>query len=348
MQISLIVPTRNRDRSLVRTMQSVVQTVSGHTDVEVLVVDNGSTDHTADCVREIAERHPRMFLRYFHDAMPGLLTGRHRGAKEARGEILAYLDDDVLLGPTWLEALEDAFGDPRVPHYEVDPPPWLGKLWRDFDGGRTCGSLSLIELGSVSKPMDPCYVWGLNFSIRKKVFHECGGFHPDCLPKSLQRYQGDGETGLTMKIKEKGIAALYHPGVAVTHVIPASRLAPEAFEERAFYQGVCDSYTRIRRDRFMPALRQKSWKDLLRPAKWNLERQMILRNPTSENICCLMGRAHTAGMKFHQNEVCKDPKLFEWVLKPDYLDYRLPDGWKRLCKSAKGVIHERTPQTSCT
>jgi len=74
MQISLIVPTRNRDRSLVRTMQSVVQTVSGHTDVEVLVVDNGSTDHTADCVREIAERHPRMFLRYFHDAMPGLLN----------------------------------------------------------------------------------------------------------------------------------------------------------------------------------------------------------------------------------------------------------------------------------
>jgi glycosyltransferase involved in cell wall biosynthesis len=114
MQISLIVPTRNRDRSLVRTMQSVVQTVSGHTDVEVLVVDNGSTDHTADCVREIAERHPRMFLRYFHDAMPGLLTGRHRGAKEARGEILAYLDDDVLLGPTWLEALEEGLQCPTT------------------------------------------------------------------------------------------------------------------------------------------------------------------------------------------------------------------------------------------
>ncbi len=40
-------------------------------------------------------------------------------------------------------------------------------------------------------------------SIKKKVFDECRGSHPDCLPKALQRYQGDGETGLTLKVKEK-------------------------------------------------------------------------------------------------------------------------------------------------
>jgi glycosyltransferase involved in cell wall biosynthesis len=210
-------------------MRSIAKVVSDHANVEVLIIDNGSTDETSEVCEQVAKGHSQLCWRYFYDDMPGLLTGRHRGAKEAQGEILAYLDDDVLLGPTWLEALEDAFGDPRVglvggpslPHYEVDPPPWLGKLWWDFDGGRTCGSLSLIDLGKVRKFTDPCFVWGLNFSIRRRVFDDAGGFHPDCVPKALQRYQGDGETGLTLKIKEEGIAALYHPGLAVTHVIPA-------------------------------------------------------------------------------------------------------------------------------
>jgi glycosyltransferase involved in cell wall biosynthesis len=334
--ISIIIPTLNRDTLLMRTLESIAAVISPKDAVEILLVDNGSTDQSAKVFHALKEKFSELEWRYFYDAMPGLLSGRHRGAEEAQGEILAYLDDDALLAPTWLEALKDAFRDPGVglvggpslPLFEVDPPPWLGKLWWDFDGGRTCGSLSLIELGKVSKPIDPCYVWGLNFSIRKEVFHECGGFHPDCVPKSLQRYQGDGETGLTLKAKEKRIAALYHPGVAVTHVIPTSRLTPEAFEQRAFYQGVCDSYTRIRRDRFVPDPRQKSWKDLLRPAKWNLERKMILRNPTSENIRYLMGRAHMAGMQFHQDEVRNDQRLFAWIIKPDYLDYRLPDGWK--------------------
>jgi glycosyltransferase involved in cell wall biosynthesis len=334
--ISIIVPTFNRSALLIRSLEAIAAVIGPKDAVEILLVDNGSTDQSAKVFRALKDKFPAVEWRYFYEAMPGLLSGRHRGAKEAQGEILSYLDDDALLAPTWLEALNDAFRDPRVglvggpslPLYEVDPPHWVNALWREADGGRMCGSLSLIEFGSVSKPMDPCYVWGLNFSIRKKVFHECGGFHPDCVPKALQRYQGDGETGLTLKAKEKGLAALYHPGVTVTHVIPASRLTLEAFEHRAFYQGVCDSYTRIRRDRTVSAPPQRSWKDFLWPPKWKLQRRMILRNLTPENICCLMDRAHTAGMQFHQNEVWKDRRLFEWILKSDYLDYRLPDGWE--------------------
>ena len=55
---------------------------------------------------------------------------------------------------------------------------------------------------------------GLNFSIRKTAFQACGGFHPDYLPKPLQRYQGDGEIGC-LKIQAQGLKALYHPGVCV-------------------------------------------------------------------------------------------------------------------------------------
>ena len=72
------------------------------------------------------------------------------------------------------------------------------------------------------KPVDPSYIWGLNFCITKEVFEHCGGFHPDCLPNPLQRYQGDGETGLANKIRDAGFTCVYHPGLAVKHVIPGN------------------------------------------------------------------------------------------------------------------------------
>jgi len=335
MYISVIVPTFNRAEMLSRTLTSISEIVVGHHDVEVLVIDNGSTDRTAGVCRQIAESHPQICWRYFYDNMPGLLSGRHRGAKEARGEILAYLDDDVLLAPSWLEALKDAFRDPEValvggpssPHYEIDPPAWLNALWSEFEGGRMCGSLSLIELGNVKWPTNPAWVWGLNYSIRKKVFYECGGFHPDCVPKALQRYQGDGETGLSLKIKAKGLLAFYSPNVAVTHLIQASRLTLGAFEQRAFYQGVCDSYTRIRREKTVSSAPGKSWKDMLWPIARKTYRAALLCRDDAKLLGSLMGRAHTAGIAFHQNEVRNDPRLLKWVLRPDYFDYSLPEGW---------------------
>jgi glycosyltransferase involved in cell wall biosynthesis len=335
-EISIIVPTRNRAGILNNLLNSIARVADFPQGVEIIIVDNGSMDKTKDLCYSVAERFPSLDFRYFYDDMPGLLTGRHRGAQEARGEILAYLDDDVLLTPTWFDALQDAFRDPNVvlvggpstPVFEAAPPGWLQAFWTEFEGGRQCECLSLIECGDAVQPADPCYVWGLNFAIRKKTLMDCGGFHPDCILDALQRYQGDGETGLTLKIKDAGLAALYHPQLAVKHVIPKSRLTPHSLERRGFYQGVCDSFTEIRRDRGLPEKPRRSWKDVLRPAKWQFERNNILRNPGIEGMRRLHFRAKIAGRVFHQRQVRSDPKLLEWVLRPDYLDYRLPDGWK--------------------
>src|SRR5262245_6646169 len=113
--ISIIIPTRNRAGALLRILPSIVTAmVASKNPVEIIVVDNGSIDDTAGVCREIKDRVPNYNWRYLYDDTPGLLTGRHLGAREARGEILAFLDDDVLLGPSWLEAMDDAFSDPEV------------------------------------------------------------------------------------------------------------------------------------------------------------------------------------------------------------------------------------------
>jgi glucosyl-dolichyl phosphate glucuronosyltransferase len=335
--ISIIIPTLNRAALLARTLTSIAREVDAASPVEVIVVDNGSTDTTEATVKTVRCDFPRHEWRYFYEPMPGCLSGRHRGAKEARGEILAYLDDDVVLSASWFDGLINAFSNPEValvggpslPEYEMEPPEWLQSLWHyDADGRRTLFELSLIDSGPAVRPEDPLYVLGLNFSIRKAVFERCGGFHPDIVPKALQRYQGDGETGLTVEVKAAGFHALYNPQVAVQHVIPASRMTLESFERRSFFQGVCDSYTLVRREGAVYPYHRRSWKDVIRPLKRSLHREYLLRRSETRSIRKLMGWAHAAGFAFHQNEVRRDPNLLLWVTKPNYFDYDLPEGWR--------------------
>ncbi len=338
MRVSAIIPTFNRSASLRRTLESLA-VVRGD-ELEILVVDNGSTDDTRAAFDETAARHPARAWRYLAEPMPGLLSGRHAGAHAARGEICAFLDDDVRVAPTWLEAIQEAFrnpgvtlaGGPSTPRYETPPPEWLAGFWERDEHGEFCTWLSLFQGGDRGKPVPARYIWGLNYVIRREALFALGGFHPDCLPKSLQRFQGDGETGLSDRVERAGFATLYHPGMAVTHEVSAARLTPDYFASRAFYQGVCDSYTELRHTpgiatrlrRSLGALRRRLGPGP-RPAASELEK-----------IRELAARAHRAGYVFHQDAVRADPLLLAWVRRADYLDYQLPVGWERFAAGGAG------------
>jgi glucosyl-dolichyl phosphate glucuronosyltransferase len=337
--LSIIVPTRDRAATLLRTLESVALTVEPDDSTEFIIVDNGSTDATASVCKAIRQKFPKHSWRYYYDAMPGLLTGRHRGAKEARGETLCYLDDDVLLGRDWLASLREAFfdpsvvlaGGPSVPEYQVDPPGWLEGLFYETPHLRICDLLSLTApadaFRSAVKKVDPDFVFGLNFCVRRQALCEFGGFHPDGVPGPLLRFRGDGETGFTRRLKSEGLSALYHPGMSVRHLIPGSRMTPQAFEVRRFLQGISDSYSLIRQKGVVSESFPKL-KEIIDPLWLKLERQVSLRGPTKDRVQRLMARAYAAGMKFHQNEVRSDPTLLAWVLKSNYFDYKLPAGWQ--------------------
>lgn len=340
MDTSIIIPTYNRCDALRRALASLSEMNHRPDDHEVIVVDNASTDQTRDVVEEAATRYPTRPIRYSYEPIPGLLSGRHRGAIEARGDICAFLDDDVRVGRDWLIGLKDAFRDPAIvqvggpssPLFEKAPPDWLAGFYTDNESGRSCGWLSLLDGGKRVKEIDPCYTWGLNFAIRRKVLFDVGGFHPDSIPNPLQRFQGDGETGLSLKVARAGLKALYHPLVSVQHEVPASRVTVEYFEQRAYFQGVCDSYTQIRAEGQL-AQTKRSWKDPFRPIKRILE--TIRDAGTGINtVRHWTARAYKDGYGFHQEEVSNDPKLLEWVLRKDYWDYRLPDGWEQYLNAA--------------
>ncbi len=331
--ISIIIPTFNRADSLAIAIKSFVAQKFPSDKFEILVVDNDSTDNTKQIVEMAIANQTEHHIHYIYEPEPGLLSGRHRGAIDAKGNILIFVDDDIQADVNWLKAIESSFIDTSVqivggrnlPNYEVEPPEWLEWFWQSHPYGQICGQLSLLDFGEQVREIDPNYVWGLNFSIRKKALFELRGFHPDSIPKHLQHFQGDGESGLTLKAKKLGYKAIYQPRALVFHQVPKERMTYEYFEQRCFFQGVCDSYTDIRG--MNGKLKSISLKDKIKAALKPLKPKFLTKSQNLSEKEALQQRFYAAllkGYQFHQNAVRKNPELLNWILKSDYWDYKLP------------------------
>ena len=93
-RVSVVVPTRNRSRLLAMTLRSVL--CQQNVELEVIVVDEGSTDDTAAMLSRLADSRVRVLR---HETPYGLSTARNRGAGAAGGDWLAFIDDDDLWAP---------------------------------------------------------------------------------------------------------------------------------------------------------------------------------------------------------------------------------------------------------
>jgi glycosyltransferase involved in cell wall biosynthesis len=149
-QVSVVVPTHDRRHLLMRTLRTVLW--QQDVEMEVIVVDDGSVDDTQDAVAQLAD--PR--IRYVRNRTAGgVAQARNRGAQEAEGEWIAFVDDDDLWAPAKLsEQLKAAHGDGRPWAYagtvKIDgadrivggrpppPPEWAARrlpTWNSVPGG---------------------------------------------------------------------------------------------------------------------------------------------------------------------------------------------------------------------
>lgn len=340
-KFSVVIPTHGRDETLANSLPSVILQCSQFQRSELIIVrnDRAYDDGRFDEILDRADFESRVIC----NETPGLLTGRHVGLEEASGNIICYLDDDVSLADGWAKAIEDAFlnpsvqlvGGPSVPDKESVFPDWLNEFWRPFgNNGRILCELSLIDL-RCEEPceIDPCYVWGLNYSIRRTALVKHGGFHPDCVPAYLQHFQGDGETGLSQKLSRSGNTCVYHPNAKVTHRIGPERLTLAYFEQRHFYQGVCDSYSKLRRH-FRSLSPEKTMRarmtELINHGKAIVRNiPFVIREPIykinhDSSPVSLCERAYERGIRFHTECVMRSPRLRDWVARDDYFDYCYP------------------------
>ena len=109
MFVSIIIPTFNGASRIGHCLNALLPQTIGR-DVEILVIDDGSTDNLA----EVIPRFDRAAVRIITQMHAGPAAARNRGAAEAKGQIILFTDDDCVPMPDWLNAMTRPFEDAAV------------------------------------------------------------------------------------------------------------------------------------------------------------------------------------------------------------------------------------------
>jgi glucosyl-dolichyl phosphate glucuronosyltransferase len=176
--------------------------------------------------------------RVAHRGRPGLSGARNTGVAAAGGDIVAFLDDDAVAEPDWVERLLAAYGDPQVvgaggavlPMWEGARPSWLPEefLW----------VVGCSYRGLPVRPSPVRNLIGCNMSFRRSAIVEAGGF-ADGLGRVGSRPLGCEETDLCIRIgrSRPGEIILYDPAIAVRHAVTRERGTVRYFLARCHAEG---------------------------------------------------------------------------------------------------------------
>lgn len=230
MAVTVIVCTFNRSQSLATALASVARcTLPASVQWEVLVVDNNSTDETRHVVEGFCRQHADRF-RYLFEPTPGKSHALNAGIREARGDVLAFMDDDVEVEPLWLGYLTAALqngqcagtGGRILPAWTTEPPKWLPLKDR-----YALAPLAMFDLGLQAGPLtEPPF--GTNMAFQKKMFEEYGGFRKDLGPRPGSEIRNE-DTEFGSRLLTAGERLRYEPLAVVRHSVPQNRVQKQYF-----------------------------------------------------------------------------------------------------------------------
>lgn len=203
--ISVIVPVWNGRGVISRCLAALQQQTLPAHQFEVIVVDNGSTDGTADEARSFAS------VAVYAEHRPGSYAARNLGLTHAQGDYVAFTDADCRPDPAWLErALEAARRHP--------------------DAGVLAGHIGLFEEGDGESPLFADYerlfsfpqsfaargnCATANWMSRREIFRTLGGFD--------EHLKSGGDREMALRIRDAGLPLVYVPEMVVWHPVRATR-----------------------------------------------------------------------------------------------------------------------------
>ena len=236
--ISAVVCTYNRAVLLRRALDSLANQSFPPANREIILVDDGSTDDTRKVAAELSGRIEGLIT--IHQRNAGLGAARNAGWRAARAPLIAFLDDDAIAPPDWLESLCAAFseadsrvagiGGPIDPDWETPPPPWLTT--------RLSTWVSAFDLGAevITSAERPLF-FGANMAFRRTALEEVGGFAGN-LGRRGSSLLSQEESALWSALAFRGYANRYLPRPRVRHFVPSERLQPAWFRRRLFWEGI--------------------------------------------------------------------------------------------------------------
>ncbi len=241
-KISIIIPcyAEYRFRELSELLDSI--TAQSYKNIETLIITERSQSLT-DRIRKYAEENHYQNIRVIQNQEEwGSYSSRNVGIREAKGDILAFVDDDALIFPDWAEetaksytANESAIGltGPILPLWEHESMAWFPK---EFYWIFSCTYWEWTEKMPVRNG------YGTNISFRKEAFTRCGLF-PITLaanePAKIDwQRPGAKETEFSIRVTHKtGKQIIYDPNIRVKHRVNRYRFSTKFITRRAYWEG---------------------------------------------------------------------------------------------------------------
>lgn len=234
--LTVAICTYNRATLLPRALKSVLsQDLSDQ--FEILIVDNGSTDNTRQVVASWQQRDSR--IRYVLERNEGISHARNCAMREARGEYLAYLDDDAWAAEHWLANLVK-------PMATVNPTPacvvgpvslvWEGKR-PDWYPARFESLLCSYRMGEASRFLGPSdYLLTTNSLFHRATLLKLGGMRTD-LGHKRNALIGGEDNDIFNRLVANDHQVYYEAAANVFHPVPKERQTKKYLLRRLFWDG---------------------------------------------------------------------------------------------------------------
>lgn len=222
--MSIVIATRDRADRLDVCLQSLLSV--DYPNYEIIVVDNASQSQaTADLIQ--GAYADKSYVRYIREDRPGLSWARNRGIVEARGEIIAFTDDDVVVDRYWLAGLAQGFAatDDVACVTGLILPLELetqSQVWFEQFGGFSKGFRRRIFDMDEHRPDEPLFPYaagklgsGNNMAFRPSALRALGGFDPALGAGALV---GGEDLDMMFRLIRRGFRLVYEPGAIVHHL----------------------------------------------------------------------------------------------------------------------------------
>jgi glucosyl-dolichyl phosphate glucuronosyltransferase len=232
MNLTVVLCTFNRCQDLAKVLESLAASkLPESVEWEVLVVDNNSTDTTRRVAESFRERYPDHF-RYLFEPRAGKSHALNSGIREARGDVLAFTDDDVVVEQTWLRDLTAHLHNGKwagaagriLPERSFSPPPWIPRNQK-----YALAPLAVFDPNLQAGPLAES-PFGANMAFQKRVFGEYGGFRTDLGPGlGVGNPQKSEDSEFGHRLLAAGEKLRYEPSAVVYHSVPQGRVRKRYF-----------------------------------------------------------------------------------------------------------------------
>jgi glycosyltransferase involved in cell wall biosynthesis len=244
--ITIAIPTHNRAATLGETLGSLrALAIPEGARVECVVIDNASADATAQVVRSAAQALGFPLRRVLEERV-GSSFARNRAVDEARGELLCFVDDDVIVEPDWLVELVRAIEERRLdvacgmvlPRFLAPAPEWLGP--------RLLVKLAVHDADTIARATRAQRehihnYFSANVAFRRQTFELFGRFREDLGVVGGNPISGE-DTELFARIIKRGGEVGFAERARVHHLIGPERLSRAYLRRKSFAFGVGSAF----------------------------------------------------------------------------------------------------------